>query len=86
MRDNLRERPPTARQLEVLHAIRRYTEAVGYPPTRRELATAIGLKNPQTQAVADHLRALQRRGLVTWERGKARTLRLTAEGEQAVGA
>jgi repressor LexA len=44
----------------------------GYGPTVREIATAVGLGHP---TVYRHLAWLRKAGYVTWEDGKARTLR-----------
>jgi repressor LexA len=56
--------PPglTARQRDILTAIRGWIETHGYPPTVREIGAAVGLGSPSS--VAHHLRALQRRGLL----------------------
>ena len=64
--------PP--RQQEVLHFIRAYIASRSYPPTVREIGAHLGIAS--TNGVHDHLIALRRRGLLTWERGKSRTLRV----------
>lgn len=69
---------PTLRQLEVLRTIDARRRQQGHPPTIRELADALAIRS--TNAVADHLRALRRRGLVEWQAGKGRTLALTRLG------
>jgi predicted ArsR family transcriptional regulator len=46
----------------------------GLPPTVRDLCRLTGM-NPN--GVVFHLAALRKAGLVTWENGKARTLRPT---------
>jgi repressor LexA len=48
----------TARQKEVLELIRKAVMQTGYPPTRAEIAQALGFASPN--AAEDHLRALQR--------------------------
>ncbi len=68
---------PTDRQLEVLRAISR-ASARGYGPTVRELGTELGIVS--TNGVADHLEALERKGLVQSAVNKARTIRLTPAG------
>jgi repressor LexA len=65
--------PPTPRQAELLTFLREFIAERGYPPTAREIGAAYGWA---PQAVADYLGALRKRGLVTWEPGKARTLRV----------
>jgi hypothetical protein len=74
-----REAPELApRQREVLAAIESATAERGYPPTLRELGAALGISS--TNGVYDHLRALRRKGAITWDPTKARTLRVTAAG------
>lgn len=53
---------PTPRQLEVLRTMFAYQHLHGMPPTMRELADILGISS--TNGMNDHLRALQRRGLV----------------------
>lgn len=72
--------PATTRQQQVLHAIRM---CAGAPPTIRELMTALDISSPS--AVAGHLKALRRKGLVTWEANRARTLRLVEKGIPLMG-
>jgi repressor LexA len=62
------------RQQQVLAVIREWVERHGYPPTVREIASAVGLGSPSS--VAHHLKALQRLGLV----------RRAARGPRAVDA
>jgi SOS-response transcriptional repressor LexA len=64
----------TPRQREVLDAIRELTAARGAAPTLRELGARLGITS--TNAVSDHLKYLQIQGLLTWEPGKSRTLRV----------
>lgn len=73
---------PTARQVEVLTAVTRLTEAEGHAPTVRELADHLGISS--NNGVMDHLRSLQAKGLLDWRPGRARTLRLTGLGAQFV--
>jgi len=46
-----------------------------YPPTMRELATGLGFAS--TNSIARHVASLARKGFLTREPGKARTIRLT---------
>lgn len=69
--------PP--RQKEVLALIQRLTDDHGYPPTLAELAKAMGLKNRMT--VHQHVVALKKKGLVRWEPGLNRSLRVLAPDE-----
>jgi len=67
---------PTPRLLEVVRAISRLTKRTGYAPTIRELAAELGIAS--TNGVGDHLDRARRLGLVTWEPGLDRTLRVLA--------
>lgn len=69
---------PTIRQTDLLEAIRCYQAERGYSPTVRELCEILGVAS--TSTVHWHLANLQERGLVTWEPGLTRTLRLTGGG------
>ncbi len=66
--------PP--RQKEVLSLIAQLTEECGYPPTLAELAKSMGLRNRMT--VHQHVAALKKKGLVRWEPGLNRSLRLVS--------
>lgn len=63
----------TERQLECLSLIVRMSQERGAPPTRREVATAMGMT---ARAVDDHFYALRRRGFIAWESAKARTIQV----------
>lgn len=76
-RDELGRVAITSRQRWMLHAIRTLTDRLGYAPTIRELADECGLHGPNS--VKAHLEPLRRKGWVTWEDGKARTLRVVGE-------
>lgn len=72
---------PTDRQRDVLVAIHRHVERVGWAPTLRELGDALGMAS--TQAVFGHLDLLAKKGLV--ERGTGgRALRITDAGRRYV--
>ncbi|MGC5382064.1 transcriptional repressor LexA [Micromonospora sp. DT68] len=68
--------PPelSPRQQQILTVIREWVQRHGYPPTVREIGTAVGLSSPSS--VAHHLKALEQRGL----------LRRAARGPRAVDA
>ena len=65
---------PTARQRQILELIAQFLARHARPPTRGELATALGLRN--RQGVDQHLRALAAKGLIALEPGLARGIRL----------
>ena len=64
----------TARQKAVLEYISDSIHVRGYPPTLREIGNHLGIRS--TNGVNDHLRALERKGYLTREDMKSRTLRL----------
>lgn len=72
-----------SRQKDVLLAIARLSGENGYPPTLAELAGALGLKNRMT--VHQHVAALKKKGLVHWEPGLNRSLRILPEGLECIG-
>lgn len=64
----------TKRQEEVLVCIREHIDATGYPPTRAEIATALGFKS--ANAAEEHLKALARKGAIEIIPGTSRGIRL----------
>ncbi len=70
----------TARQQEILEFIRTFLEEEGFPPTRAEIADALGFRSPN--AAEDHLKALQRKGAVEILSGTSRGIRLTGEFDE----
>ncbi len=65
----------TDRQRMVLEFICGSIDERGYPPTLREIGNKLGIRS--TNGVNDHLRALERKGYLTREDMKSRTLRPT---------
>ncbi|HUI99455.1 MAG TPA: transcriptional repressor LexA [Usitatibacter sp.] len=76
------ETPLTARQAEILEAIRGHIDAHGRPPSRTELARALGLAS--TNAVFKHLATLERKGAIELDAGLARGIRVKEEGGLAL--
>ena len=74
--------PP--RQREVVNLIVQLTDQCGYPPTLAELAKAMGLRNRMT--VHQHVVALKKKGIVRWEPGLNRSLRVIGEDGDVVDA
>jgi len=72
----------TDRQRAVLDYIETSIHARGYPPTLREIGNHLGIRS--TNGVNDHLRALERKGYLTREDMKSRTLRLVRPGGDAI--
>ena len=68
------ERPKlTERQEQVLDFIKDHIGEWSYPPTLREIGAALGIRS--TNGVSDHLRALKRKGYLTQDGMKSRTLK-----------
>ena len=65
----------TARQQQILEFIYQFAEAEGYPPTRAEIARALGFRS--ANAAEDHLKALARKGAIELQPGASRGIRLT---------
>lgn len=64
----------TPRQAQVLDLIRRHIDDTGYPPTRADIAQALGFKSPN--AAEEHLKALARKGAIEMIPGTSRGIRL----------
>lgn len=62
----------TERQQQILNAITSYINEKGYPPTVRELADMVGIKSSST--LHGHLQRLEKKGYITKEKGKPRTI------------
>lgn len=73
----------TRRQDEILALIRQYIYEEGYPPTRAEIAEAFGFRSPN--AAEEHLRALERKGVIELLQGSSRGIRLLQDGEEEEG-
>lgn len=75
----------TARQAEILNLIRAHLEDNGMPPTRAEIAQALGFRS--ANAAEGHLRALARKGVLELVPGSSRGIRLldTEPGLPVVG-
>jgi len=69
------------RQQQVLDFISRHIVSHGYPPTLREIGRAMGIKS--TNAVTDHLRALERKGAIVRDRSRSRSI--TIVGAERAG-
>ncbi|MCB1864598.1 MAG: transcriptional repressor LexA [Chromatiales bacterium] len=64
----------TARQAQILNLIREYLDDTGMPPTRAEIAAELGFRS--ANAAEEHLRALERKGVLQIVRGAARGIQL----------
>lgn len=71
------------KQLEILRYIYDTVEHRGFPPTVREICTAVNLSS--TSTVHGHLARLERKGLLIKDATKPRALEITSEGKDALG-
>lgn len=74
--------PPTARQIECLKKIAEHIQSRGFPPTRRELAVALG-KNKvlATNAIAGLLSSLASQGSIQLTPRLSRGIVITPLGQ-----
>ncbi|MEE8108042.1 MAG: transcriptional repressor LexA [Gammaproteobacteria bacterium] len=73
----------TPRQQQVLELLRSFIEERGMPPTRAEIAKALGFRS--ANAAEDHLRALERKGVIDLCRGTSRGIRLRDSLREQMG-
>ena len=73
----------TERQKEIYHFIRQKIESRGYGPTVREIGEAFQIKSPN--GVMCHLKALEKKGLITREEHAARAIQLVDHRPPAQG-
>jgi repressor LexA len=66
--------PLTERQAEILRLIRELTEVSGFPPTRAEIARSMGFRS--VNAAEQHLRALEKKGVLEIMSGASRGIRV----------
>jgi len=66
--------PLTERQAEILRLVRELTEVSGFPPTRAEIARSMGFRS--VNAAEQHLRALEKKGVLEILSGASRGLRV----------
>ncbi len=74
---------PSPRQIDILRYIQKQLHEQGYPPTVREIGEAVGLRS--TNGVAEHLRALIRKGYLAKDEMKSRALVPTQKCYAALG-
>ncbi len=73
----------TKRQQEVLDMIRDFIAEYDVPPTRMEIAEAMGYRS--ANAAEDHLKALERKGAIEIYPGASRGIRLLGGVEERAG-
>src|SRR5256885_16653629 len=71
----------TGRQREIWSFLVDYVDRHGYPPTVREIGSAVGLASPSTGHA--HLANLERAGLLRRDPTKPRALELFGRGQAA---
>ena len=64
----------TQRQIDVLNLVKSGIQHTGFPPTRAEIANALGLKS--ANSAEEHLRALERKGAIELIAGSSRGIRI----------
>jgi len=64
----------TPRQAEILLFLQEFIDTTGMPPTRAEIARKLGFRS--VNAAEEHLRALQRKGVIELIPGTSRGIRL----------
>ena len=66
----------TRRQQQILDFIQKWQQAHGSVPSSQEITAQFGFRSPN--AVTGHLRLMRKKGVITSEPGKARSLRITS--------
>ncbi len=73
----------TPRQSEILHMIQEFIADSGMPPTRAEIAKELGFKS--ANAAEEHLRALQKKGVLDLVPGASRGIQLKDSLRDQIG-
>ncbi len=73
----------TPRQSQILHMIQEFIADYGMPPTRAEIAKELGFKS--ANAAEEHLRALQRKGVLDLVPGASRGIQLKDSLREQLG-
>src|SRR5258707_11424759 len=73
----------TERQREIYDFIKHKIEGRGYGPTVREIGEGFGIKSPN--GVMCHLKALEKKGLITREEHAARAIQLVDHRRPSAG-
>lgn len=77
------DQPVTERQMEMLRIVARHISAAGVPPSIREIGNEMRIHS--TNGVNDHLKALERKGLIVRGEMRARHLEITRRGLRLLG-
>ncbi len=73
----------TPRQLQILNMIQEFMSEYGMPPTRAEIARQLGFKS--SNAAEEHLRALQKKGVLDLVPGTSRGIQLKDSLREQLG-
>jgi repressor LexA len=73
----------TPRQSQILDMIQEFIQETGMPPTRAEIARELGFKS--ANAAEEHLRALQRKGVLELVPGASRGIQLKDSLREQIG-
>jgi repressor LexA len=76
-------RPLTPRQSQILELIQDFIAETGMPPTRAEIAHELGFKS--ANAAEEHLRALQKKGVLELVPGASRGIQLKDSLREQIG-
>lgn len=68
------------KQREILQFLTEFIEQHGFAPTIREIGSALGLSSPAT--VEEHLRVLERKGVIARIKGQKRAISISTEFKQ----
>ncbi len=70
-------------QQQVLDMLISYQKERGFPPTNQEVATMLGYRS--VNAAVEHLRALEKKGVITIKRGPGHHASYRGEGRRQRG-
>ncbi|TMN42756.1 transcriptional repressor LexA [Pseudoalteromonas sp. S2755] len=76
-------RPLTKRQEQIFELIKVFIKDTGMPPTRAEIADALGFKS--ANAAEEHLKALAKKGVIEMVPGASRGIRLVEDESEQLG-
>lgn len=74
----------TVRQKEVLMLIKKALAITGFPPTRAEIAAKLGFHS--ANAAEQHLRALEKKGIISLKSGISRGIQIIHESKKSYAA
>ena len=73
----------TPGQRKVINMVKDFIEEYGMPPTRMEIANELSFKSPN--AAEEHLKALQKKGVIELIKGSSRGIRLKDSLREQIG-